>query len=218
MEHGSAQYNFPVRKTVEVLLILPVLLVLVYIVVAIRTGALPNLFAAGTPAPVDLQTADNTQSIPPSVIPIGPATISATATLAFAPLPTLTFTQTPSQTPTFTPSPTPTDTATSTPTGTPTSPEIEGGIAIGNGIIRAIESYALDHGQYPAELADLMPAYLPALPVTLTGQPYFYRSFDATSPLAAEGYWLGFRVLQWEHLTCTYLRRLAYWDCNYASP
>ena len=206
------------KKTLEVLLILPVLLVLVYVVIAVRTGALPNLFAAGTPASIDPEAAGIAQVIPSPVIPNSPSTILLTATRAFVPLPTFTLTQVPTQTASLTATPTATTTTTSTPTGTPTSQEIDGGIAIGNGIVQAIEHYAFDRGHYPASLTDLLPAYLPGIPLTLTGQQYFYRSFDAAHLLAGEGYWLAFRVIESEHLTCTYLRRLAYWDCNYASP
>jgi hypothetical protein len=36
--------------------------------------------------------------------------------------------------------------------------------------------------------------------------------------MAAEVYWLAFKVASQDHLVCTYYRRLAYWDCNYESP
>lgn len=88
----------------------------------------------------------------------------------------------------------------------------------GDVIIQAIEAYHLDQGIYPLSLNDLVPQYLPVIPVTLTGQAYFYRFFDAADPMADEMYWLAFRVTDQEHVTCTYLRRLEYWDCNYASP
>jgi hypothetical protein len=109
--------------------------------------------------------------------------------------------------------PTPTATRSSTPrslspgvaTGTPASEEIQDGILKGNHITRALELYYLDQSQYPPTLDDLVPVYLPALPTTLTGQPYFYRLFDATDPMASEIYWLSFRVLE-------------YWDCSFATP
>lgn len=85
-------------------------------------------------------------------------------------------------------------------------------------MVQAIEDYYLANGQYPATLADLIPVYMPGLPVTPAGQPYFYRLFDVGHPLALERYWLSFRVSDQPNLTCTYMRRIEYWDCNYASP
>jgi hypothetical protein len=92
------------------------------------------------------------------------------------------------------------------------------GISAGNQVIRAIEDYYLNQGEFPVMLTDLVPAYMPGVPVTPAGQPYTYRFFEASHPLAAERYWLAFRVSEQQNLTCTYMRRIEYWDCNYASP
>jgi len=206
------------KKSVDLLLILPLLLALVYVVVASQTGAIPALFASGTPVPIEQGVESATPTVHASVIPNGTSTISRTSTPTLPPSPSFTSTETITQTPTSTGTPTPINTGTSTATGPPASQEIESGIATGNEIIQAIERYSLEQGHYPPALTDLLPAYLPGLPVTSTGQPYFYRSFDAGHPMAAEGYWLAFRVIEQENLICTYMRRLEYWDCNYASP
>jgi hypothetical protein len=211
-------YNFLMKKSVDFLLILPLLLVIVFVVFVYQTGAMTDLFAIGTPVPTKVGTESATPTILSSVIPHSTSTISYTSTPTLTPVPSSTLTQTITPIPTLTDIPTPTNTATSTGTGTPVSQEINSGIETGNEIVRAIEHYYLDQGHYPAALNDLLPAYLPGLPVSSTGQPYFYRFFDPVHPMASEGYWLAFRVIEQENITCTYLRRLEYWDCNYASP
>jgi hypothetical protein len=126
----------------------------------------------------------------------------------------------------------PTETATKLPTSTPTvtvtlgtdSPisqigqEIKSAIDRGNSIIKAIEAFHTAKGQYPTTLNALVPLYLPRIPITSTGQAFFYRLFDATSPLESEVYWLSFRAVNQDHVSCTYYRRLDYWDCNFESP
>jgi hypothetical protein len=64
----------------------------------------------------------------------------------------------------------------------------------------------------------LVPDYLSAIPLTETGRPFFYRLFGGTGPMAPEVYWLAFKVESKDHVTCTYMRRLDYWDCNFESP
>ena len=211
-------YNVFMKRSVEFLLVLPLLLVILFIAIAFQTGALPDLFAAGTPIPIDPDPESATPTILSSVIPYGTSTITPASTPTLTLVPSSTPTQTITPSPTFTGTPTPTDSANSTVTGTPASQEINNGIETGNEIVRAIEHYYVDQGYYPAVLLELVPAYLPALPVTLTDQPYFYRFFNAEHPMASEGYWLAFRVVEQDNITCTYLHRLDYWDCNYASP
>ncbi len=206
------------KRSIDFLLILPLLLVIVFIVFAYRTGAITDLFATGTPLPIDHGTVSVTPTILSAVIPYSTSTVPRTSTPTLTPIPSSTPTQAITQIPTLTDTPASTNTAASTAAGTPASLEIDGGIETGNEIVRAIEHYYVDQGHYPAALNELVPAYLPALPVTLTGQPYFYRFFDAVHPMASERYWLAFRVIEQENITCTYLRRLEYWDCNYASP
>lgn len=96
--------------------------------------------------------------------------------------------------------------------------EIEDGFEQGNLIVEAVEAYIRARGFYPATLTDLVPDYLPALPVTMTGQPFFYRVFERTTVMSPEIYWVSFRVVSQSNVTCTYYRRIQYWDCNFASP
>jgi hypothetical protein len=96
--------------------------------------------------------------------------------------------------------------------------EIEAGMEQGNQIVEAVEAYLRARGFYPATLADLVPDYLSALPVTITSQSFFYRVFERTTVMSPEIYWISFRVVSQSSVTCTYHRRIQYWDCNFASP
>jgi hypothetical protein len=96
--------------------------------------------------------------------------------------------------------------------------EIKTGIERGNLIIKAIEAYHAAKGTYPPALNDLSPTYLSVIPITSTGQAFFYRLFDGNSPLASDVYWVSFRAINQDHVSCTYFRKLDFWDCNYASP
>jgi hypothetical protein len=96
--------------------------------------------------------------------------------------------------------------------------EVHTGIERGNRIIMAIESYHKANGVYPPTLNELSPAFLSNLPITSTGQAYFYRLFDGSSPLASDVYWVSFRAINQDHVACTYFRMLDYWDCDYTSP
>jgi hypothetical protein len=153
------------------------------------------------------------------------------APILFSPTaPTQTLVRTRTATVTSSPSPTPkvTSTATSAATLTltpianktqwPVDEEIRLGIERGNTVVQAIETYNQNQGFYPAVLGDLVPAYLPEIPVTISGQQFFYRVFERTTVMSPEIYWVAFKVVSQNHLTCTYFRRLEYWDCNYASP
>jgi hypothetical protein len=149
-------------------------------------------------------------------------TIVQTATLmpASVTIPTKTLTYTPKPTQTATRTPTATTTMTQS-TITPFSSldqEIKTGIERGNKVIQAIEAYHTSKGVYPPTLNELSPAYLSDIPITSTGQAYFYRLFEGSSPLAADVYWVSFRAINQDHVACTYFRRLDYWDCDYASP
>ena len=172
-------------------------------------------------------------------LPLSDRTPEGTRIPAFTP--TLPRTSTPvlrpsvtyTRTPTRTPSPTATSVLTATPTpsvvltatsisnsGTqlPVDLEIEDGIKRGNQVVEAIEAYTRAKGFYPATLDDLVPDYLPAFPVTSTDQPFFFRMFERTTVMSTEIYWVSFRVVSQSNLTCTYYRRLQYWDCNFSSP
>ena len=142
--------------------------------------------------------------------------------------PVLTFVVTPTGTATFIyqtadttiNTPTSTDTVTAS-VVTPLSPleqEINTGMERGNRIILAIEAYRSAKGDYPPSLDPLLPTYLSDIPMTSTGQAYFYRLFDGTSPLADEVFWVSFKAINQDHVACTYFRRLETWDCDYVSP
>ena len=109
----------------------------------------------------------------------------------------------------------------STSIGTPVSSldlEINTGMEKGNRIIQAIEAYRTAKGEYPSVLDDLSPTFLSDIPLTSTGQAYFYRLFDKNSPLVDEVYWVSFKVINQDHVACTYFKRLETWDCDFASP
>jgi hypothetical protein len=65
-------------------------------------------------------------------------------------------------------------------------------------VIRALEQYRGQYGHYPAELTDLVPAYLPWLPrpAYWPGRPYDYQPLQFGSPvLVGPDYELSYR--QW---------------------
>ncbi|HEX2698360.1 MAG TPA: hypothetical protein VHM28_11690, partial [Anaerolineales bacterium] len=147
-------------------------------------------------------------------------TLVLTPTLLPASVTVPTKTSLPTVTPTLPPTATPISMATATVRVTESAAdhEINKGIQMGNQIVKAIEAYHTDMGFYPSDLTALMPHYLSIVPITEAGRPFFYRLFDAASPMAPEVYWLAFRIDSMSHVTCTYMRRLDYWDCNYLSP
>ena len=185
---------------------------------------------------VYLQLRDEGQLIPSNTTATIPVTFASipTDTRATNPISSTAPTRTPvrAQTFTFTPSPTLTPKPTLTPTRIPTlsaSPvrnatvwpidvEIQGGIERGDQVVEAIEAYFQARGFYPPSLSDLVPDYLPEVPVTISSQPFFYRVFERTTVMAPEIYWVAFKVISRENVTCTYYRRLQVWDCNFASP
>lgn len=173
----------------------------------------------GTPAPVSASpvtlptdtlvlVSNTTPTLPPASITVPTKTATATSTPTLPPTVTPTATSAPSSTPT----------PTQAPTQSLLDREIADGIQRGNQIIKAIETYHTEKGIYPLSLYDLVPRYMVEIPLTVNGRPYFYRLFDTASPMAPEVYWLAFRAEVQDHVTCTYLRRLDYWDCDFASP
>jgi hypothetical protein len=206
------------KKIVDVLLVLGLLAAIgffVYVQGGAQNGiqSLPSIavvptgaptIAIASPAPI-LQSSIPNVSFPTSVL---------APTSTFTPFPTATLKLT------ITPTSDPPGTATSTslPTQAPVEQEIRQGIEQGNQIIQAIESFSQTQGYYPPALSDLVPNFLVALPVTAAGQPFYYRVFDRAMPLSGEIYWVAFKVTGQDHLTCTYFRRLQYWDCNVYSP
>ena len=211
------------KRGIDLLLVLILLIaigVVIYFGMSNNGGfsaSLPTSTLALTPTPTIFLTATltspPTETLTPTLIPASAAVPTQTATTT--PLPSLT--PSPTQTASRTPTLPATDTSTGDPV-TPLSQEIKEGIARGDEIVKAIESYHTAMGVYPATLNDLMPVYLKTIQLTSTAQPYFYRLFDPTSPMASEVYWLEFRAVDQDHVVCTYLRRIDYWDCNYNSP
>lgn len=215
--------NF-IKKGLDLLLILILLAASVAVIIfGTRNGG------GIQPVPTSTSTASPTIFLSATITSTPTETLTPTATLtstlppasAAAPTQTVTFTALATLTPSPTLTSTPTLTANATSTGGPLSPlsqEVQTGIVRGNGIVKAIEAYHAAMGVYPPGLQDLVPAYLDAIPLTSTGQPYIYRLFESTSPMASEVYWLEFRAVDQAHVVCTYMRRIDYWDCNYNSP
>jgi hypothetical protein len=196
------------RRAIDILLIAILLAAVGYIVYQGETGDGVQA-ASATPSPVTLP-GPVTETSAPTTVP--------TETLMPASVTIPTFTPSPTDTPAPTASPTASPTATQDPIDSITAREIRDGIDRGNQIIKAIEAYRADQGKYPAMLGDLVPLYIVAIPSTANDRPYFYRLFDASTPMASEVYWLAFRLDTQAHTTCTYYRKLDYWDCNTLSP
>lgn len=207
------------KKVLDVLLVLLLVGLVGYLIYADgKDGVL-----VGTPAPVNtsagilptdtfIPTRNATSTLPPASVTVPAKTAAPTST------PTLTASATPSQTLTPTASSTPTSTLTTVPTQSLLDREIADGIQRGDQIIKAIETYRAEKGIYPLSLDDLIPRYMAEIPLTVNGRLFFYRLFDTAGPMAPEIYWLAFRAETRANVTCTYLRRLDYWDCNFASP
>lgn len=177
-----------------------------------KEGKLPVAESTGTTTAPSILT----ETRQPTLI----STIAPTRTVLPTQTSTLTSVPTVILRPTFTASP-PVLTATlptNASTLSPVDAEINDGIARGDQIVQAIEAYTQANGFYPSELTALVPNYLTEIPVTISSQPYFYRVFDRTTVMSPEIYWLSFRVTSQENVTCTYYRRLEYWDCNFSSP
>ena len=96
--------------------------------------------------------------------------------------------------------------------------EINTGMETGNRIVQAIEAYRTAKGEYPSALEDLSPTFLSDIPITSTGQTYFYRLFDKNSSIVDEVYWVSFKIMNQDHAACTYFKRLETWDCDFANP
>jgi len=202
------------REVLDALLLIVILISIAFLVYYLQIPQeerppISDLIQWGTKTPGFSATAMPTRTF--IVTPSAAHTQISTATLA------------PTATSAPTASPTPSLVSRSTLTQSSTVPwtvdlEIEDGIEQGNLIVEAIEAYISARGFYPAALADIVPDYLSALPVTKSSQAFFYRVFDRTTVMSPEIYWVSFRVASQNNVTCTYYRRLQYWDCNFASP
>jgi len=204
------------KRNADFLLLVPLVLALGYVAITFQGGTRNELFVSSSLAPIDFGSKNSTPTIVALNTPQSNFTSTPTHSVTMTASPSSTATLTSTNTPSYTPSPT--STSIPTATSTPENLEVTSGITTGDKIVEAIERYYVDQGFYPATLNDLMPTYLPELPTTLTEQPYYYRMFESTHPMASEIYWLSFRVIDQSNTTCTYLRRLQYWDCNFSSP
>ncbi len=204
------------KKGIDLFLIL-VLLVTVGLLVYFGLGS-SNTVEPASPNTISTFTA--AVPVTKTSAPTGVMTDTPVPTLVIVPTGTATFITQPTKTATATVTPTAADTVTAS-VVTPLSPleqEIKTGMERGNRIIQAIEAYHSAKGEYPPTLDVLLPTYLSDIPMTSTGQAYFYRLFDGSSPLVDEVYWVSFRAINQDHVACTYFRRLDTWDCDYASP
>lgn len=99
------------------------------------------------------------------------------------------------------------------PTGEWINNEIEDGIEQGERIIKAIESYHQDYGNYPESLTGLIPEYLNEIPLTIAGQEYTFELFEPNI------YLLSFirirtHIGQGKYVNyCAYLRNINEWEC-----
>jgi hypothetical protein len=170
------------------------------------------------PAPVTAIVTDEIASATETIFPTSVQTATLIPASVTIPTKTATFTHRPTGTFTRTPTASVTSTVANITPVSSLDQEIKTGIERGNRIVQAIEVYHTAKGEYPPSLNELMPVYLNDLPITSTGQAYFYRLFDTGSPLASDVYWVSFRAINQDHVACTYFRMLDYWDCNYSSP
>jgi hypothetical protein len=200
------------KKSVELLFLLPLAVLIVLVIFIYLAGDLPDLIRSGPPSSIEAEAGASLPANPMSGPTAAPQTPVNPSIPGISPTHTREYTLTPAFT--YTPAPP----VTATGTDTHGREEIEQGLIIGAEIVRAIERYSVDQGRYPAALTDLIPGYLGGLPVTSSGQPYIYRLFDAGHPMASEVYWLTFRSAGVENAGCTYLRRLDYWDCAVSRP
>jgi len=206
------------RRIVDILLILVLLLAIAYLFIVVGDEVGGIWFATPTPGATNAPAASATATITKAVTRAPALGVTPTPTIKSTQTPTLTLTPSATATPTLTATPTSSKTPTPDPTQAALDEEINIGIERGNQIIAAIEAYYQVEGEYAPSLNSLVPDYLAEIPVTITGQHFFYRPFGDESVLAQEIYWVAFDVTRQEHVACIYLRRLETWDCNFASP
>lgn len=80
---------------------------------------------------------------------------------------------------------------------------------VGNKIVKALEMYNQDYGQYPENLEMLVPQYLSEVPKTSTGDDFFYKLRNL------DGYYLGFELFSHSTKGCGYLYNYQMWECSY---
>jgi hypothetical protein len=210
------------KKVVDILLILLLLAAIGYLFFVLGGDVGGVWFSTPTPTLRSVLVVNATATITQVVSLIPSQTAAPSATSRPTSTASLTATATPApsstQSPTTTPAPSQSATPTVDAAQAALDEEIRAGIEQGDHIVRAVELYHQTEGAYPPALQDLIPDLLPEIPVTTTGGQFFYRLFDPDEVLASEIYWVAFKVTGREHVTCTYFRRLDYWDCNYSSP
>jgi hypothetical protein len=207
------------RRYAQLILLLPLLSFAAYVAYFyLSTGSVPWIpFEVPKVAISTTAGLLEAESPPRSSVPTGWAsgTAPSSQAIVFTSTPSLPIPRTPGTTPTLDSLPgLPAAATASAPT---VDAEIADGISRAAPIIVALEAYYRDHGAYPSDLSMLVPDHLAVLPLTATDQPFHYRTFASEHALATELYWLSFRVAQRRNLSCTYLRRIEYWDCNPAS-
>ncbi len=88
--------------------------------------------------------------------------------------------------------------------------EVNANIERADDLLRAIQAYERDHGQFPESLAVLVPTYVARIPETIAGGDYRYRLDDRYGQL----YYLCFDIAANPSRGCCYHRRLEIWDCS----
>jgi hypothetical protein len=78
-------------------------------------------------------------------------------------------------------------------------------------IISAIESYWQDNQEMPESLDALVPSFISDVPVTTSGDSFFYKKVNQ------DKYILAFKVVSEKGLSCTYLNQDKIWDCSFGS-
>lgn len=206
------------KRVVDILLILILVAAITYLffVLGAETGGI--WFSTPAPGTRTVPAASATATITKIVTRAPGQGGTPTPTIKPTLTPTLTRTPSATATATFTATPTSSKTPTPDPIQAALDAEISAGIERGNQIIEALEAYYQAKGIYPPALNSLVPGYLAEIPVTITGQQFFYRPFDGESLLAQEIYWVAFNVTRQEHVACIYLRGLEYWDCGSTGP
>ena len=206
------------RKAADILLVLALLLAIAYLFFVMGDEVGGVWFTNPAPGAGNAAAASATATITKTVTGVPLRGATPTPTIKPTLMPTLTLMPSATATATFTVTPTSSKTPTPDPTQAALDEEINAGIERGNQIIEAIEAHYQAEGEYAAALNSLVPGYLPEIPVTITGQQFFYRPFDDESVLSQEIYWVAFNVTRQEHVACIYLRRLENWDCSFTGP
>ncbi len=88
--------------------------------------------------------------------------------------------------------------------------EIVANKRLASAMIRALDRYEQDQGQFPEQLRALVPRYLAEITTTVGGEDFSYERDD----LYGEGYYLCFDVVSYPGRGCCFHPRLGLWDCS----